>query len=129
MTYEEITTKTVALLMMAKYDNGEDDWAVTTGKVTRIGSDLFFVPCGKTEGFPIPDDALERLKATTMETRGILLGADLVLPVTVGPTPDGAQDFLKTGLRWPNSQNDKEPTDAAAANLGQLAHRAAQEMK
>lgn len=104
MTYEEITTKAVALLMMAKDDKGEDDWAVTTGKVTRIGSDLFFVPCGKTEGFPLPDDALDRMKPTTTETRDILLGADVSLPLTVRLTPDGAQGLLKTGLKWPNRQ-------------------------
>jgi hypothetical protein len=105
MKYEEIKDKTVALLMMGADANGEDEWAVVVGTVTQSGQTLTFVHDGQPEGFPLPVDALERMQPTTKETREIL-GADIVLSLSIGPMPEGHEgEALSTGLKWPE-KND-----------------------
>lgn len=106
MRYEEIIDKSVALLMVSQDSDGADDWAVVRGVVSRSGSDLVFVPDGRSGGFPLPEDALDRMKPTNPDTEGILLGADICLVLSVGPKPEGADGsgFIPTGLTWPEEQ-------------------------
>lgn len=103
MKYEETIGKTVALVMMGKDARGEDDWAVVKGVLERSGGDIVFIHDGKPDRFALPDDALARIKPTTPETRAILLDADLSLPLTIGPTPEGPEGrgLVDTGMKWP----------------------------
>ena len=103
MHYEDIVGKSIALMMKSKDSRGADDWAVVKGVVSKRGRDLFFVWDGKPDGFPLPDDALERMKPTEPDTKDILLDADVYLSLTVGPKPDGAagEGFIPTGIKWP----------------------------
>ena len=103
MKCEEITNKAVTLLVMGKDSQGERDWAVVKGSIVQSGTELLFVHEGKPDGFPLPDDALDRIKPTTPETKGILLGADLCLSLTIGPIPErtDSEGITPTGLGWP----------------------------
>ena len=106
MKYEETIGKSVTLVVMGQSAHAEDDWAVVRGSLMRSGADLLFVHEGKPDRFPLPDDALDRIKPTTPETRAILLDADLSLALTIGPTPEGseAEGLVDTGLKWPEER-------------------------
>lgn len=106
MRYEEIVDKSVALLMLSQDFDGKDDWAVVRGMVSRSGADLMFVAEGGSGRFPLPEDALDRMKPTNPDMQDILLGADICLMLSVGPKPEeaGGSDFISTGLTWPQEQ-------------------------
>jgi len=106
MKYEETIGKSVALLVMGEDAHGEDDWSVVKGSITRLGHDLLFVHNGTPSQFPLPDDALDRIKATDAQTRSIMLDSDLYVPLTIGPKPEGpeGEGMLLTGLKWPEER-------------------------
>lgn len=102
MKYEETIGKSIALLVMGEDAHGENDWRVFKGSITRLNNDLLFVHNGTPRQFPLPDDALNRIKATDTETRSIMLDADFYVPLTIGAKPDGSEGegMLQTGLKW-----------------------------
>jgi hypothetical protein len=120
MKYEETIGKSVALLALGKDAQGKDEGAVFLGTIKRSGSDLLFVHSGNSNGFPLPDDALERIIPTNAETRSIMLNADLYIPVSIGPKLEGpeGEGMEMTGLKWPDDNNDCEPTAAASPSVG-----------
>ena len=101
MRFEDIAGKTVALLLMGVDRNGEDEWSVVAGTVTQTRDGLLFHHDGKPEGFPLPDDALDRMKLTPPAVGDTMLGAEIILPLSVGPKPEGpdGENMIETGLR------------------------------
>lgn len=53
--------------------------------------------------FPVPHDALERIRPVSREVRDILADAEYFVVLNLGPLPEGADSgrFLQTGLKWP----------------------------
>jgi len=103
MTLDETIGKSVALVMMGHNESGEDDWTVVKGHLTQDGDTLMFVHGGNPDRFPLPDDALDRINPTDVDTKVTLLDADLAIYLSVGPTPEGNEKlgYIKTGLHWP----------------------------
>lgn len=101
MKLEDIAEKPVALFLMDVDANGEDAWYVVVGTVTQAHDALLFHHAGKPEGFPLPDDALQRMKPTPPGAKDTMQGADIFLPLSVGPRPEGAagEGMIETGLR------------------------------
>jgi hypothetical protein len=100
MRFEDIAEKTVALLLMDVDANGQHDWTVVAGTVSQSHGTLLFHHASKPEGFPLPDDALQRMKPTPTGAKETMLGADIFLPLSVGPKPEGAAGvgMIATGL-------------------------------
>jgi hypothetical protein len=89
--------------MMSKDEHGKDDWAVLRGCILFDGDHPVFSSPQTEKPFPLPIDALERIKTPSDDIRDIVLGCEFFLPLTVGPLPQGdeSQQLIKTGLTWP----------------------------
>ena len=92
----------VALLLMGKDPQGEDDWAVLAGTVIQQQERLLFQHAhGALE---LSDEWASRIKPAAPETKSILGGAQYVLPLVVGNiTDEEAASLQGTGLKWPIS--------------------------
>jgi hypothetical protein len=99
----DVLNRPLALLLVS--DN--DGTAVETGVVREVGGGLEFEHGGEPPSFPLPPDALERIRPVdpeNAEVRAILGGADFVLTLTVGDLPEGrsSEEGIPTGLKWPS---------------------------
>lgn len=78
----------LSVLIMGDTDDEEDDWPVLTGMVTQRGERLIL---DRPEGaFALRAEWLDRVRPVDPRVRGVLLGADYVLPLRVGDLPASA---------------------------------------
>jgi len=94
--------KRLALLVTGKDAQGNDDWAVFTG-TARIQENVVVLVRNEGKSVEIPSEWVTRIKPVPPETRDILLNAEFYLPLAIGPLLDGesAEDYIETGLKWP----------------------------
>src|SRR3954451_8828735 len=98
----QVHNKSFAIIMVADDGSEAGDSVFLTG-TTKWRDGNLFVHCGMDiPEFPIPDDALDRVKEVSAEVRDILEGADYSITLTVGPIPDDVDPakLLHTGFRW-----------------------------
>lgn len=104
MDISDIAGRSIALLLVGENNEGEPECAVFLGHVERADGELQ-VNLGEGRGpFPLTPEYLERIEPVKDEVREILLGADLLLSLSVAPLPDdaGEGEFQPLGLRWPS---------------------------
>ncbi len=102
MLNADLLGRQVALLLLSHDAEGEDDWAVFS--TTLQEEEGKFILTHKTGRLQLKDEWLSRIKATTPQTRSILLGADFFLLLAVGSIGDDrAEGLMGTGLQWPAS--------------------------
>jgi len=106
---QSIHGKRLAMLVWGKKPDGSDDVMVYTGIADWDGQHLTMVR-EPGPSFSVQDDWLDRIKAVDPEAKETLLDAEYAFSVTVGPLPDGANpdDYLSTGLRWPQEPDDRQ---------------------
>lgn len=104
---DNLVGKEVALLLMGQGPEGEDDWSVFRTTVGQRDGQLFLrYEMGTLE---LSDDWASRVRPVADDTRGILLGADYFLPLTVGNvSQEEAAAMERTGLKWPTSMGPTE---------------------
>ena len=98
---DQLIGKQLALLLLGKDANGQEDWAVFAGTIgERDGRLVLNRRVGVVE---LRDKWIERIRVPSDETRAILSGADYVVQLTVGSLPGdvSSADLETTGLRWP----------------------------
>lgn len=102
MLNADLLGRQIALLLISHDAEGEDDWAVFS--TTLEEEEGKFILTHKTGRLELKDGWLSRIKATTPETRSILLGADFFLLLAVSSIGDDrAEGLMGTGLQWPAS--------------------------
>ena len=78
----------LSLLIMGEIDDDEDDWPVLTGIVEQRADGIVLA---RPEGaFALRPEWLARVRPVDPRVRGVLLGADYVLPIRVGDLPASA---------------------------------------
>jgi hypothetical protein len=78
----------LSLLIVGEADDEEEHWPVLTGIVEQREQGLVLaLPEGV---FPIRPEWLERVRDVDPRVRGVLLGADYVLPIRIGDLPASA---------------------------------------
>jgi hypothetical protein len=78
----------LSVLIMGEVDDEEDDWPVLTGIVQQEGDGLLL---SRPEGaFVLRPEWLDRVRPVDPRVRGVLLGADYVLPIRIGDLPASA---------------------------------------
>lgn len=88
MQSSELIGMQVSLLIMGEDDDEEDDWTILTGIVQEGSEGLILT---HPEGpFPLRLEWLERIKPVDPRVKGVLLGADYVLPIRIGDLPASA---------------------------------------
>lgn len=93
--------KSLALVLWAKDENGEDDVAVFSGTLILSEGNYYLQREGDGPKPEIRTEWLERIKATPDDVKETLLGCDYQLTLTIGSaegTPDSLESF---GLKWP----------------------------
>lgn len=104
MELRDFDGRAFALLLMGTTPDGEDDWVVFSG-TAQVDHDGLRVDRGsEAPAFHVAPHLVPRIRPTTPEQREILLGAEFVLPLTVGALPDDADpnEYVATGLKWPD---------------------------
>ncbi len=104
MNIAEIVGRSIALLLSGENTEGKPEYAVFRGLVEEADGKLQ-INLGEGRGaLPLSPDYLERIRPVKEELREILLGADLLLSLSVGPLPEDAApgEFQPLGLRWPS---------------------------
>lgn len=100
----EIDGKSLAVLLMGKAENGEEDWAVFPGTVRRRGDAHYLDRGADRNRFVIRQEWLSQIKSVADDLRDVLQDCELYLPLSFGSLPaecDSAE-FELTGLQWPN---------------------------
>ena len=99
MSDDSIDGKTVAVLLMATTEAGEADWWVMHGTF-RFANGRLFIERASGPPFPVEAEWLSRLKPVAADQAEILGPSELLLPLTVGPIPEGTdrESLLFTGL-------------------------------
>ena len=104
MELRDLHEHSFALLLMGTTVDGQDDWVVFAGTARVDGSGLR-VDRGRDEApFRVASEFMPRIRLTSPEQREILLGAEFVLPLTVGALAEDVDpnEYLATGLKWPD---------------------------
>jgi hypothetical protein len=84
----ELIGTQLSLLIMGEDDDEEDDWAILTG-IVQEGTDGLIL--SRPDGpFALRVEWLERVKPVDPRVKGVLLGADYVLPIRIGDLPASA---------------------------------------
>lgn len=103
MNVGELNGVEIALVLMGKDEYGEDDWAILKGKGV-VKSGALYIHYGADQPlFPVPREAVGRIKKVTAEMSDMLLGADLCIPLTVGTVDEDIdpETLLSAGIAWP----------------------------
>ncbi len=88
MDKSELVGFQLSLLIMGEGDDEEEQWPVLTGMVQEEGERLVLSrPDGNV---PIRDKWIPRIQPVDPRVKGVLLGADYVLPIRVGDLPASA---------------------------------------
>jgi hypothetical protein len=95
--------KVLALIATGTSAKGEEETAVFTGTVRRVGQNLVF-DRGQGAQFSIPYTWYERIKVVAPSVKEILLGAEFCISLSVGniAEDDDLSTFESMGLKWPN---------------------------
>ena len=103
MVKSELIGESLALLLKGKRASGEDDWAVFPGIVVVDNETLFLDRGVRGPRFELRDEWLCRVRPVEPEFERTFDGARYFLPLTVGNLNDDFDDqqFVRTGLRWP----------------------------
>ena len=102
--YSHLHDKKFAVIMIEDDGSDDGDWVVLWGTAKWCDNHLFVRRDMETAEFPIPDDALDRIKPVTADVREILEDAEYCITLSVGPIPDGVDPatLLQTGFKWPD---------------------------
>jgi hypothetical protein len=93
----DLIGKQLSLLIMGEVDDEEDEWPVLTGMVQQEGERLVL---WRPEGaFVLRSEWLDRVRPVDPRVRGVLLGADYVLPIRIGDLPASATPKLLHDLK------------------------------
>jgi hypothetical protein len=91
MKASDLDGKVIALLLMGKTDQGEDDWGVCAGKAHCDG-DTVYVDLGpELPPFELQQEWLDRVRPVDDTVREMLLDAEYCLPLEVEALP-GAEE-------------------------------------
>jgi hypothetical protein len=99
----DVSGKPFAVLILGTSATGKDEWGVLTGIAHWDGSSLT-VDCGPDKpAFPVPHNAIQRIKPVSENMREVLDGADFFVPLKIGILPVGAdlKNYFATELTWP----------------------------
>ena len=104
----ELIGMQLSLLIMGEEDDEEDDWAVLTG-IVQEGSDGLIL--SRPDGpFALRLEWLDRIKPVDPRVKGVLLGADYVLPLRIGDLPASAtpKQLHDLGVTRPGRRRDRD---------------------
>jgi hypothetical protein len=103
MNLHELNGKGIALVLMRKDEVGDDDWAVMEGRAVVRGEELYLERAAGQPLFPVPSDAIERIRPVDEDLKDILLGAELCIPLTVGTADEDVDPdtLVELGYVWP----------------------------
>ena len=88
MELSDLIGMQLSVLIMGESDDEEDDWPVLTGIVEQDGDGVVLT---RPEGaFRLRPEWRDRIRPVDPRVRGVLLGADYVLPIRVGDLPASA---------------------------------------
>ena len=96
----DAVNKSLALVLWAKDEKGEDDVAVFSGMLVQEKNEYLL----KREGganVELQTEWLHRIRKVPKELRAILLDCEYQLPLSVGDKPNDSEGYEKTGLKWP----------------------------
>ena len=94
----------LALLLMAKTEDNEDDWAIIRGTLSFDGNTVFLNRGKQKEPFPLREEWLERITPVSADVKDIMNNAEYYIPLSMGNIDDAeAPETLEhTGLQWPD---------------------------
>lgn len=88
MDPRDLIGQQLSILIMGEHDDDEEAWPVLTGIVEETEEGLRL---SRPEGdFLLRPEWLPRIREVDPRVRGVLLGADYVLPIRVGDLPASA---------------------------------------
>ena len=98
----ELDGKILAILLCEETD-GKRQASCHTGSIRRSGAGYEFHREDGSVSLNLTTEWLKRIQPVPDELKDVLLGAELVLSLTVGPIPDGvdSSDLVATGLKVP----------------------------
>jgi hypothetical protein len=103
MEARDLIGRRVALLLMGKKANGEDDWVVVAGTGIEVRG-VVCVDLGKDKRpLEIRPEWISRVKLVDADVRDTLADADFYVPLRVGDLPEETSpgEYENTGLKWP----------------------------
>ena len=88
---------------MAKDERGDDDWAILKGTGVVEEGALYIHRGADDPLFPVPAEALTRVKEVTEELSDMLLGAQYCIPITIGRVDEDIdpRTLASAGFVWP----------------------------
>jgi hypothetical protein len=103
ISFNELTGKKLALVVLGDDEKGETEGAVFTGLAQWVNGHLYLERGRNQKPFQLPDDTLERIKPVPADIKDIVLEAEYYLTMSIGPLPEDANpnDYIETGLKWP----------------------------
>jgi hypothetical protein len=96
----EALNKTLALVLWAKDENGDDDVAVFPGTLIQE-KDLYFLQRGDEARPEIRAEWLSRIKKVPDDLKETLSNCEFQLSLTVGNTENETATLEAFGLKWP----------------------------
>lgn len=93
----------IALVLMGRDRQGDEDWAILEGRGVVKGGELYIERQSDDLLFPVPREALGRAKKVTKDLAEILRGAEWCIPLTVGPVDEDIDPYTleSAGFIWP----------------------------
>jgi hypothetical protein len=94
-----------AVIMVEDNGSEDGDWVVLWGIAKWRDGHVFVHRGMDTPEFPVPDNALDRIKPVNADVRDILEGAEYFVSLSVGPIPNTVDPatLIHTGFRWPET--------------------------
>lgn len=102
MNFEDAINSSLALILWAKTNEGEDDVIVYSGTLVKKNKNYYLKREDDTEP-EIRNEWLPRIEPVPEDLKETLLGCEYQLSLTVGNSKDATEALESFGLKWPKS--------------------------
>ena len=97
----EALNKSLALVLWAKDESGEDDVAVFSGTLVNIDENYFLERDSNNKNPEIKKEWLQRINSVPEELKENLMGCEYQLSLSVGSSEEISEPLENFGLSWP----------------------------
>jgi len=101
MDIDSVVNRTLALVLWAKDENGEDDVAVFPGTL-KVKDGVYFLVRQSGAGPEIRAEWFWRILEVSDDIRDTACNCGFILSWSVGDANDSHADFDSFGLQWPS---------------------------
>ena len=98
----EALNKSLALVLWAKDENGEDDVAVFSGTLINVDGVYYLERESNNKNTEIKEEWLQRINSVPEELKETLMGCEYQLSLSVGSSEEISEPLENFGLSWPN---------------------------